>query len=415
MMIHSELWGRPGLDCGGFCQFCFYKNIDPNKLQPWGCVNCPPDIIGCEYCHGLINRINNKFKFLPEVLYDLKKKLMQMELLGLLDHNEPEIVITSGADIFFYPYLHQLVSLIKEYGYHLNLSYTSGKAIKKGMAENLITQGVDEVSFSVFSTNPEMRRKWMNDQNPEESINGLKLFCENIDLNASAIVIPGINDEDQIFQTCVDLENWNVKTFSLRRFANFKYQGLIFNNKRIMNSITPQSFEEYQQLVRKVSDEFSFKVLSFPFYDHKKDFPFAISKNKNNKYLTELPSIKREATILTSKLAGPFIKKIFNFIDKSNLVNIIDLNKDIADLITEEDLESLDLTEIERRIIIPQGALVHKKQAEKILSKDGVDRKIIRGPKLLTHPYYEGIEFKETELINYELKSFKKLIDKINH
>ncbi len=181
-----------------------------------------------------------------------------------------------------------------------------------------------------------------------------------------------------------------------------------------MDGINPQSYEEYQQLVRKVSDEFSFKVLSFPFYDHKKDFPFAISKMKNRKHLTELPPIKSEATILTSKLAAPFIEKIFNVIDEFNLVNIISLNKDIADLITMEDLESVDLTELERKIIIPRGALVHDKQAEKTLCRDGVSRKIIRGPKLLTHPYYEGIEFNETELINYELKSFKELINKIN-
>lgn len=415
MIIHSDIGGRPGLDCGGFCRFCFYKNIDINKLQPRGCVNCPPSRLGCQHCQGLVDRIKNRFKLLPNVIFDFKKKLIQMDLLGLLDHKDPDIVITSGADLFFYPYLHELVSMIKEYQFHMHLSYTSGKAIKNGMAEKFISQGVDEVSFSVFSTDPEMRRKWMNDQHPKESINGLKLFCENIELNASAIVIPGINDEEQIFKTCVDLENWNVKSFSLRRFANYRNQGLIFNNKNIIDDITPQSYEEYQNLVRKISREFSFKLLSFPFYDHEKDFPFALSNKKNRKYLMELPPVKSEATILTSKLAGPFIKKIFDNIDKSNRVNIISLNKDIADLITGKDLELVDLTEMKRKIIIPWGALVHDKQAEKILRRDGVERKIIRGPKLLTHPYYEGIEFNKTELINYELKSFKELIYKINH
>ncbi len=197
MIIHSELWGRPGLDCGGFCQFCFYKDVDFNKLQQWGCVNCPPNQVGCNHCRGLVNRINNDFKILPYVLLDLRKKLMQMELIGQLN-KDLKIIITGGADLFFYPYLHQLVSTIKESEFYLHLGYTSGKAIKNGMAEKIISQGVDEVSFSVFSTDPEMRRKWMNDKTPEESIKGLKLFGENLDLNASAIVIPGINEEEQI-------------------------------------------------------------------------------------------------------------------------------------------------------------------------------------------------------------------------
>ena len=414
MIVHSELWGRPGLDCGGFCRFCFYKNVDFNRLQPTGCVNCPPDQIGCQHCQEFVNRIKNDFKPLPDFYFDFKKKLWQMELWGLLDHDDPEIVVTSGADIFFYPHLFQLISIIKEDNYHLHFSYTSGKAIKNGMAEKLISQGVDEVSFSVFSTEPELRRKWMNDRSPEQSINGLKLFCENIDLNASAVVIPGVNDEEQIFNTCTDLENWGVKSFSLRRFANFKNQGLIFNKERIMNEVETQSYLNFQELVRKVSDEFSFKVLSFPFYDNKKDFPFAISKNKNKSYLKELPPVKSEATILTSKLAGAFIKKIFSKIDDKNLVNIISLDKEVADLITKEDLEAVDPSQLKQKIIIPRGALVHDKQAEKTLSRDGTSRKILRGPKLLTHPYYESIEFSQTELINYELRSFKELIEVIN-
>jgi methanogenesis marker radical SAM protein len=414
MIVHSDVWGRPGLDCGGFCEFCFYKNVDFTKLKPTGCVKCPPGVIGCDHCQGLVNRMKKDFKSLPVVYYEIRDKLMQMELWGLLGREDPELVITSGADIFYYPQLYQLVSIIKEYDLHLHFGYTGGKAIKDGMAEELILKGVDEVSYSVFSTDPQMRWRWMNDKSPEESIQGLKLFCENIDINASAIVIPGINEEEQILNTCADLENWGVKSFSLRRFANSRNQGLIFSKKTIMDDVTIQSFEEYQNLVRKVSHEFNFKVLSFPFYDQEKGFPFALSQEKNRAYMTRLPPIKRGATILTSKLAFSYIRDIFNVIDKSNQVNIIGLNKEIADLITEEDLKSVELNQLQEKIIIPQGALVHSKQAEKILSKDGKIKNIIRGPKLLTHPYYEGIEFNDDELIRYELMAFRELIKKVN-
>ena len=47
----------------------------------------------------------------------------------------------------------------------------------------------------------------------QKSLKGLKVFCENIDVNASVVVIPGLNDKDKILKTCVDLEEWGVKSF----------------------------------------------------------------------------------------------------------------------------------------------------------------------------------------------------------
>ena len=178
------------------------------------------------------------------------------------------------------------------------------------MAEKLISLGIDEVSFSIFSTNPENRRKWMNDETSEESINGLKIFCENIDLNASAVIIPGVNDGDKLYETCANLEEWGVKSFILRRFANFKNQGLILNNSPIIDGINPHSYEEFHELVRKISHEFSFKISGYPFSDPKNDFPFSITKIKNGKYLEKLPDIKSEATIITSNLAINYLKKM---------------------------------------------------------------------------------------------------------
>lgn len=414
MEIYTNVGGRPGIDCGGFCEFCFYKGVDLTKLDPFGCKNCSPNQVGCEYCLGLVNRAKNSFKPLLNVFADLEKQFIQYKMLNSLKEDY-KIRINAGSDIFNYPQLNQLVSTIKESDLYLHLGYTSGKPINNAnMAENLISTGLDELSFSVFSTNPEIRRKWMNDEKPEESIKGLKLFCENIPVNASAIVIPGINDKDKIFQTCNDLEEWGVKSLTLRRFANFKNQGLIFNDNPVIDKINPHSYKEYNELVRRISDEYPFQVFSFPFFDHKKDFPFAISKMKNRNHLEKLSLITSEASILTSKLATPFLKKIFGIIDELNLVNIVTLDKDIADLIIKEDLESVNINELKRKVIIPGGALVHDKEVREILCKDGVSRKIIRGPQVLTHPYYERIEFNQEELINYELKSFNDLIDKIN-
>lgn len=416
MEIYTDMGGRPGLDCGGFCQFCFYKNVDFNRLRSLkiGCADCPPHQIGCEKCQALINRVENDFKPLPRVFMDLENKLMQNSWDAL--NRNLKVVIGAGADIFYYPHLKELVSVIKASYLPLHLGYTSGKAIKdESFARELISLGLDELSFSVFSTDPELRRKWMRDRNPEEAVKSLKLFCENIEVNASVVVIPGVNDGKRLFQTGSDLEAWGVKTFVLRRFANFKNQGLILNDDRpILEGIKPHSYEEFQKLVRKVSDEFSFRVLAFPFYDPKKDFPFALLKKKNRRYLEELPSVKTEATVITSRLTAPFLKKFFELVDESDLVNVIGVDKEIADLITHEDLESIDLAEVRKNVVLPSGALVHDEQAQEIFSKDGVRRRIKRGPYVLTHPYYESVDFNTEELIEHELKSFKALIDKVN-
>ena len=416
MEIYTDVGGRPGLDCGGFCQFCFYKNVDFNRLRSLkiGCADCPPHQIGCEKCQALINRVENDFKPLPRVFMDLENKLMQNSWDAL--NRNLKVVIGAGADIFYYPHLKELVSVIKASYLPLHLGYTSGKAIKdESFTRELISLGLDELSFSVFSTDPELRRKWMRDRNPEEAVKSLKLFCENIEVNASVVVIPGVNDGKRLFQTGSDLEAWGVKTFVLRRFANFKNQGLILNDDRpILEGIKPHSYEEFQKLVRKVSDEFSFRVLAFPFYDPEKDFPFVILKEKNRGFLEELPPVKREATVVTSKLSSPFLKRFFELVDESDLVNVIGVDKEIADLITHEDLESIDLAEVRKNVVLPSGALVHDEQAQEIFSKDGVRRRIKRGPYVLTHPYYESVDFNTEELIEHELKSFKALIDKVN-
>lgn len=416
MELNTHIKGRPGIDCCGFCSFCFYKNLQHSKLETlqFGCVNCPPHQVGCPECNRLTNYLTEDFKPLHEVLKDLESKLVYYDMWGKT--KDLEIVISATADMFNYPHLVDLISIIDDSGYHVTLSYTSGKAINnRDLANELISFGVNELNFSVFSTNPDLRGRWMNDRNPAEAIGSLKIFCENIDVNASAVVIPGINDEEQIFQTASDLEEWGVKSLVLRRFANFKYQGLILNEDQpILDGVTVQTYHEFKELVERVSSEFSFQVLSFPFYSPDKDFPFAILKKENREFLKDLPLIEFEVTVITGKLAGPFLTEFFDAVDKPGKVNVVILDKEIADLITHEDLESVSLDDIKRRVLIPFGALVQDDQVRKILSKDGVKRKVVRGPKLLTHPYYENVSFNKDQLIKYEYKSFKELIDIIN-
>lgn len=120
-----------------------------------------------------------------------------------------------------------------------------------------------------------------------------------------------------------------------------------------------------------------------------------------------------EATIITSKIAAPFISKIFDKIDADN-VNVIGVPKEIACLITKEDLEQIDLSEVKQAVIIPGRAFVHQLDAERILSADGEERIVGRGPDTLTIDGELSFDKTDENVIEEELTQFNDLVDAIN-
>ena len=416
MELMALVGGTPGIDCGGFCEFCYFKTVNFEKIKklPIGCRNCPPDQIGCEYCQEVTKLPKNSFKPVFNVLMELRKDLIRGELTGTLDFDDLKINVGSWADILFYPYLDEILFALKNKGLPVHLGYTSGKGIThERQAENLISKGVNEVSFSVFSMNTEMRRKWMRDKSPEASLGALKIFCENIEVNASTVVIPGVINYEEIYNTCSILEDWGVKSFVLSRFANLQKQGLILNNRPVIDGIIPDPYKEFSELVTRISDEFKFTVYGSPATHPEKDMPYALSKNGNKVNLANLDKIISEATIVTSSLSAPFIKKILRSVDDNDYVNVIGVKKEVADLITIDDLKSVNLDDVKDRVVIPGGMLISDQQAVEYFSLDGNERSIVRGPLFLFAPCSDWDNDKE-KLIDFELKSFNKLIDVIN-
>ena len=295
------------------------------------------------------------------------------------------------------------------------MGYTSGKGIDDArMAEDLLSFGVEEVTFTVFSTDALLRKKWMGDNNPEESLKALEIFIENCEVHAAAVILPGVNDGEKLFETCSDLEEWGVEAFILMRFANFENQGLILGNEPIIDGLNPHSLEEFENLVRQVNKEFNFRVTGTPLYDPVNNAPFAVSRTKNHEYLDVLSGVTSEATILTSKIAAPFIAKIINVIGAEDLVNVVAADKDIACLITQKDLEEINLKDLKDTVLIPGRALVHDKIATEVLSRDGVDRIVARGPEKLSVDGEMSSTLSENDVLKAELYAFQDLIEAIN-
>ena len=222
MQIIADVGGMPGKDCRGFCKYCYFRKVKDG--DPLGCKLCSPGKVGCEHCTSGVREITTDFIPPFMVIGSVQNTLM---MGGYKDQNL-KVNISGGGDVSCYPNLMEISSAFKELSLPIHLGYTSGKGIDDAkIAEDLISLGVEEVTFTVFSTDTLIRKKWMGDQNPEESLKALKIFCENCEVHAASVIVPGANDGAQLFQTCSDLEEWGAKALILMRFANFENQGLI--------------------------------------------------------------------------------------------------------------------------------------------------------------------------------------------
>ena len=407
MQLVADVGGIPGKDCNGFCKYCYFRKV--KDVKSFGCAYCLPNKVGCDRCSKGVSETQGEFKSPFQVISEVQNALMMNMQPGKITAN-----ISGGGDISCYPHLETLTSNLNQLSIPSVLSYTCGKGINDGeIASRLINNGVEEVSFTIFSSSPELRREWVKDQHPEEALKACKIFGENIKLTGAAVIIPGVNDGDVLRETCNALEEWGAQGMLLMRFANTFNEGLILGNEPILKGIESQPVEDFAELVRQINSEYNFRVSGTPLYDPETGGPFAIAKDENEVFLQFIKPVTGEATIITSKIAAPFISKIFDKLEVDT-VNVVAVEKEIACLITKEDLEQIDLSELKDSVIIPGRSFVHQLDAERILSADGVERLVGRGPDTLTVDGELSIDMTDENVIETELEQFNDLVDAIN-
>lgn len=261
-----------------------------------------------------------------------------------------KVTISGGGDLSCYPELLPLARMVGQGMVPISLGYTSGKGFKStGEAAKLVEAGVNEVSFTVFSTNPKLRHKYMGDRSPEIALANLKTFCESCDVYCAAVLIPGVNDGPELEKTCSDLEEMGAKGLILMRFANAREQGLILGNEPIIPGIVTHSVEEFQRIVTETAERHSFRVTGTPLWDPVTGAPFALARHPE--LIGRLPGLRRSATLITSSVAAPLLNAIFKHMGER--VNVVAVNKDVGCLITIEDFRTLDLAGVLGTVIIP--------------------------------------------------------------
>ncbi|MDG6243852.1 MAG: methyl coenzyme M reductase-arginine methyltransferase Mmp10 [Methanolobus sp.] len=403
MEIIADVGGNPGIDCKGFCTYCYFRKTKDNP--PFGCKYCFPFKKGCDYCTRGVREAYSGFKPGEYVFQELYQKLR------MKPENINKITISGGGDVSCYPDLMELVANLAQLGLPIHLGYTSGKGFTKGdEAEFFIEYGVKEVSFTVFATDPVLREKYMHDPEPEASLEVLRHFCQHCEVYAAIVLIPGINDGEVLEKTLHDLEDMGAKGAILMRFANKTQEGLILNNAPIMEGIQTHTIDEFVNIVRASDARHNIRITGTPLEDPMTGSPYAIRNDREA--LEKLPTVTKEATILTSRASAERLEEIFKKLGAT--VNIVSVDKDIGCLITIADLEDIDLKDVKETVIIPGRAFVHDPEAVTMLSRDGIQRFVRRGPDMLTYDGEMSIGLSKEDVITFEIEQFTELIHAIN-
>lgn len=398
-----DLGGRPGLDCRGFCSYCYFKRVQ--GTTSFGCRYCLPFQKGCDYCTRGVREQYTGFKDLRTVADEVLGNLQVMS------DDVDRITISGGGDPSCYPEFRDLVELLSSMEAPIHIGYTSGKGFDDpDIADFLIESGLSEVSYTVFAADPDLRRRWMNDPTPEASLAVLDRLCGAIDVYAAAVVIPGVNDGETLEETCAWLEERGAKGLILMRFANRIEQGLILGNAPLIEGQQVHTVDEFRDIVTDLNERFSMKISGTPLWDPSIGSPFAILHEPD--LLKKLPRVRKRATVITGSVAAPFIQRILSI--RGCRSRVMKVRKEIACLITSDDLAGVNLKKLEDVVIIPGRAFVHDAEARAILSADGVDREVVRGPEMLTADAETSMGMTRAEVLEKEMEGFAALINTIN-
>lgn len=398
-----DIGGSPGINCRGFCEYCYFKHV--KGVQPLGCRYCLPFKKGCDYCTRGVKEEYSGFKDLKtiadEVLANLQTKRGDIE----------RITISGGGDPSCYPRFTELIELLGSMEAPLHIGYTSGKGWDNpAVADLLIDNGLSEISFTVFASDPALRKRYMHDPTPEASLKIVERLCESADVYAAAVILPGINDGDVLEHTCEWLDANGAKGLILMRFANATEQGLILGNGPIIKNQQVQTVESFRDLIADLSGKFDMKISGTPLWDPDIGSPFAIISEPE--LIQKLPRINRRATVVSGSVAAPYIEKILSACGSK--VPVVPVSKDIACLITAADLQHLNISALERAVIIPGRAFVFDPEVQELLSADGVEREVIRGPDQLTADAETSMGMTRDQVLSIEMEGFAELIQTIN-
>lgn len=404
--LNVDIGGSPGRDCRGFCTYCYFKRLKKeDDPEPFGCQYCLPFSKGCDYCTNGVREKYEGFKDLKEIADNVLADLQ------IMDGDLEQITISGGGDPSCYPEFGDLMEILGSMDVPIHIGYTSGKGFDDpDIAGFMIDNGLTEISYTIFASDPKLRKEYMGDPTPEASLEIFKRLCKKIDVYVAAVIIRGVNDGEVLEETCRWAEECGAKGIILMRFANRTDQGLILKNAPLIEGQLLHTVREFSDIVTDLNSKFKIKISGTPIGDPTIGSPFAILNEPD--LLDKLPRVDKKATVITGSIAARPIQKVLDACGNENWV--YGTKKEIACLITIDDIKEIDLSKLEETVIIPGRCFVHEKEAEEVLSADGVERKIIRGPEMLTADAEMSMGMDKNGVLQMEMDGFADLIRLIN-
>ncbi len=401
-MVHLnvDIGGKPGTNCRGFCAYCYFKHA--KDVPPFGCRYCLPFKKGCDYCSRGVKEEYIDFYSLKEVADNFLADLQSVT------GDITRITISGGGDPSCYPEFKPLMEILGSLGVPLHIGYTSGKGFDEPeMADFLLNNNLTEISFTVFASDPSLREKYMHDPTPDASLEVLKRLAAKIDVYAAIVILPDVNDGAVLEDTLVWLETIGVKGVILMRFANGFEQGLILANAPILENQRMHTTEEFRELVAGVAAAHpNLRISGTPLYDPLFNSPFAIRNEEE--LLSHLPRVSKKVSVITGSVAAPYLREILEKCGGEPDM-VVAVKKEIACLITIEDIKALDPQSLEKTVIIPGRAFVHDAEVESVLGKQ-----VLRGPEMLTADGETSMGMTEADVLTMEMEGFSALINLIN-
>ena len=264
---------------------------------------------------------------------------------------------------------------IKDDDYRLSLLYGNFITLtnmKEADLQRIIEMHISPIYISVHSTEPEIRKRMLNNPQAGKLISIMTRLAEaGIEMHTQVVLCPGINDGEHLAETIATLQNFwpQVKSVAVVPVGITKYQ-----KNPLLRSYTPSEAKIIIRDVTRRQEEFKSKINSnfvfladefyllageeIPSYDHYEGFPqiengvglvryFWHDFQKAAPKLPQALKNKKKFFIVTGISGGPVLEPIIQRLNEiKNLeVNLIKISNDffgrtvtVTGLLTGHDL-----------------------------------------------------------------------------
>jgi len=279
------------------------------------------------------------------------------------------------------------------------LSFLQGNYItltnmKPEEIEKLIRYHISPLNISVHTTNPDLRKKMLNNRYAGNIMEQMRLFHKNeMKMNVQIVVCPGVNDGDELDRTLTDFESVATSLISVavvpvgitKYQKNTSLQNVSQSTaNEVVNQIHTWQVKWQQKFGRKLvyaSDEFYLKAeLPWPKAEAYESFfqlengvgMLASFEEDLLTYVNKMPMIKKKhpykISIASGVSAEPFMKRMADHVMKkiSNIsIQVYPVINDffgeqisVSGLVTGQDMvNQLKSNDLGQLLIIPQNML----------------------------------------------------------